>query len=423
MSVKPISMSKSSSSVIPVPHSKGEDVAPEIQWRVPEVDGVRGLAMLMVLIYHAWEFADRTSLTIPIIGVSLGSVLELLPAGVDLFMVLSGFCLFLPICRGNREQITFDAKKYVKRRLRRIIPPYYAAILFALILPNILVILFLILGKEAKWQSIPSIFQLVTHLTFTHLFFVETWDGITGAFWSLGLEAQFYLVFPLVVFFYKKFGIQVVWWMLLISVLYRVGVAIGFEITNNNTDNFSPFRFLWDTNLVGRWMQFAAGIWAAYFISEQWKNNRIIDAKYGGLLLLAAVAIFSVSSIQLPKLLQYLPIRDVLLALSYASLLIAVCATATQFKAFFGSRVMTWLGYVSYTIFLIHQPVIYYLGQFVNRFTQIDGVTKFLVILIGGFIATLLITLPFFRFFEYPFLNVKSKPKEEVNTELIPVTS
>ena len=70
-------------------------------------------------------------------------------AGVDLFMVLSGFCLFLPLCRSDEALAKFQWKNFYQRRARRIIPPYYAGILFATLMPFALTVFF----RSAAYQG------------------------------------------------------------------------------------------------------------------------------------------------------------------------------------------------------------------------------------------------------------------------------
>ena len=196
----------------------------KISWRIPAIDGLRALACMMVYGYHVWQFGYSPSLVVPVFGhpVNLLGMFPAFPAGVDLFMVLSGFCLFWPLCKSHEALENWDWREYAWRRVRRIVPPYYAAILYTIVLPMVLVALFRLLRLEANWQPVPSARQILTHIFFIHTLFPDTWKGITGAFWSLGLEAQFYLIFPLVVFAFRQWKLAVLAVMVASSIIYRI---------------------------------------------------------------------------------------------------------------------------------------------------------------------------------------------------------
>src|SRR5437870_10025587 len=106
----------------PAPDSK-------VSWRIPEIDGLRALAILMVYVYHAWQFGGTPALAVSLFGSrwNLSDLVEHLTAGVPLFMALSGFCLFWPLCKSAESLTSWDWKDYARRRMRRIVPPYYAA--------------------------------------------------------------------------------------------------------------------------------------------------------------------------------------------------------------------------------------------------------------------------------------------------------
>ena len=115
-----------------------------VSWRIPAVDGFRALAMLMVIACHAWEFGHHPTLYIAPLGwrMEIFGFFERGSYGVDLFMVLSGFCLFLPLCKSEQALAKFHWKNFYQRRARRIIPPYYAGILFATLMPFALTVFF-----------------------------------------------------------------------------------------------------------------------------------------------------------------------------------------------------------------------------------------------------------------------------------------
>jgi peptidoglycan/LPS O-acetylase OafA/YrhL len=250
------------------------------------IDGLRAFAMLMVFTYHSWQFGDSPALAIGRHGLGFGSLIATFPSGVDLFMVLSGFCLFWPLCKNSTAIGRWAWRDYAVRRIRRIVPPYYAAIVYVTILPYALALLYHLLHRPAKIHPLPPLSHFVTHLLFIHTLFPSTWDKLQGAFWSLGLEAQFYLVFPVVIWGYRRYGIQIAAAMAAASVLYRV-IAVALV-----GDRPWPVYFLFSVFFLGRWMQFAAGMVAAWAVAR-WRRNRADgSALSGNTMILGAVVLY-----------------------------------------------------------------------------------------------------------------------------------
>lgn len=98
--------------------------------RLHFIDGLRGLAMLMALTYHCWLFGGKWVIALPLErpAANVAAVLGFGHIGVNLFLVLSGFCLYWPFVKAGRKP---EPKlwQFAKKRCRRILPPYYAALL------------------------------------------------------------------------------------------------------------------------------------------------------------------------------------------------------------------------------------------------------------------------------------------------------
>ena len=372
---------------------------PRTSWRIPEIDGVRALAMLMVFTYHAWENGDAPRHMVHLLGreFNLFGMLGQFPAGVDLFMVLSGFCLFLPICKRVGAPVGWDWKDYARRRVQRIVPTYYVAILFATLLPYVLVILFHLLHQKANWQPLPSAKQYITHLTFTHTLFPDTWAGVCGAFWSLGLEAQFYLVFPLVIWAYAKYGIRVSAAMVVISVVYRV-------VASKLTDPGWTPQFLVGIFFLGRWMEFALGMLAAYTVAAYRRKDRTRPGWEGTLAITGGLGLYALATSPLVDSMWAFPARELLLGTAYAILMTALCITATPIRKLFASKPMVKLALFSYSLFLIHQPLAYYMSEMFKKVLHLGGEKRFLMLLTVGFAIIAGISYLFFLLFEKPFL-------------------
>lgn len=318
--------------------------------RIDSIDGLRALAFLAVFAFHTWEFAGRPH--VPVISSVVGQNIR-----PDFFVVLTGFVLYLPFARDARRLDTFDSRVYLKRRMRRIVLPYYAALAFAIVLPQTLVVLMRLLGGEASWQPWPSAADLFTHVTFTHLFFVDHWDGINGSLWTMSLEMQLYLLFPLLVIALHRWGLRALAIAVAAAVTFRIGVAVAIEGPR------FPNEFLWAASGIGRLMEFAAGMWAATLVFRARRElGRLGVAGLVALVIgsyLAATAGWQVSEV--------LPVREVALGVLFASLV--VLTLRTRFSAVVGVLPLRWVGFRAYSFFLIHQPVAWYVSEALKKFT------------------------------------------------------
>lgn len=159
---------------------------------VPALDGVRGLAIALVLISHLMLFNDQTGSRF---GDSLAALRGLGWVGVDLFFVLSGF-LITGILYDTLHNPRYFRSFYMRRFLR-IFPLYYGFLFFLMILGH------WTHGLHFVWGG--RQYVLLSYLQNTGLWFPVTgfhigeWADL-GHFWSLAVEEQFYLLWPLLVF-------------------------------------------------------------------------------------------------------------------------------------------------------------------------------------------------------------------------------
>lgn len=138
--------------------------------RVPALDGLRGIAITLVVCIHAFGY--------PAGGAE----------GVDLFLVLSGYLITTLLMREHARAGHVDLIAFYRRRARRL-------------LPALLVVL------AVYFAATQAVFQTVAGLTFT-MDITRAWGlgpyGALGHLWSLGIEEQFYLVWPVVLFFVAR---------------------------------------------------------------------------------------------------------------------------------------------------------------------------------------------------------------------------
>jgi peptidoglycan/LPS O-acetylase OafA/YrhL len=174
--------------------------------RDPRLDGIRGIAILLVLLCHLTQFGGLGT-SAPFLDRAWRELTLPLGFGVDLFFVLSGF-LITGILLDTRESAGYFRVFYA-RRILRIFPLYYATLL----------VLFLVLPtppREPIWYW--------TYLT-NHHFAEVGWPKIPylGHFWSLAVEEQFYLLWPAVVFFLPRRALP---WFCLCSIALSTSLRI-----------------------------------------------------------------------------------------------------------------------------------------------------------------------------------------------------
>ena len=175
---------------------------------IPVLDGIRAFSVLIICCFHFWE-QNWLQHYIPqdilgFLGYREFSVDWLVRYGylfVEVLLLLSGFLLFLPLARGflagDRLLSRQGLWRFYKKRMARIIPSYYFVILCY-------GIFFVRPGDYPDiWAYLADLFS---HLTFTHNMWIDTNLGThyPGVTWSLAVEVQFYLIFPVIAWCFQR---------------------------------------------------------------------------------------------------------------------------------------------------------------------------------------------------------------------------
>jgi peptidoglycan/LPS O-acetylase OafA/YrhL len=143
-------------------------------------------------------------------------VLASIPAighiGVNLFLVISGFCLAYPFVRDPTYLQRMSLRKFCLRRVSRIVPAYYASFL-------VVAAVSLLASKllpDRRHMVLSNPLDYILHALCLHNFSVDHVSSINGSYWSLALEFQLYFAFPLLLALMFRFGI---WPILAITVV------------------------------------------------------------------------------------------------------------------------------------------------------------------------------------------------------------
>jgi len=171
-----------------VPQGKPSGSLP-LSLRLGYIDGLRAIAALGVLVYHA-GMAPRPGR--PPDDSLLGRSFLFGAHGVDLFFVISGFCLAYPYLGRLRKTgaLAFDAAEFGARRLVRILPPYYLAI-------AIFAIVFSALGLHSPGLTPLALVQQV-------FFLDKDLSYLSNVFWTLAVELRWYVAFPFLLYTYSR---------------------------------------------------------------------------------------------------------------------------------------------------------------------------------------------------------------------------
>ncbi|MFD8418282.1 acyltransferase family protein [Streptomyces sp. NPDC059466] len=349
---------------------------------MPGLDGLRGLAALYVVLFHCWL------LTFPGFPENSGpSWLGWLMYGrlaVVLFLVLSGFSLAISAARRGWRSGSLTG--FLRRRAWRILPPYWAALAFSLLI---------------AWSVVPASHFgpptgtsiLVYGLVIQDLYTAPTPNG---AFWSIGVEAELYLFFPLLLLIRRRLGAVVLVAGVTLLVAARglsASDASPVEGLNGLTPNLAP---VFVAGLVG------AGVVVA--------SERVRRLPWHWLAALAALPVLSlvIAKGSVWTVGHYFWV-DLAVVPAMTLLLVAVATgKPVPLTRFLATRPVRSLGDFSYSLYLVHLPIIMVVVRKVAPHFVSPGLPTFWFALVLGLPASVLGAWLFSQVFEMPFKRNRS---------------
>lgn len=369
--------------------------------RLDYVDGLRALAALVVFVNHAYaQIYNRVYTPAPSFRWARWSLV----AGhlsVTVFIVISGFCLALPVI-DQGGTLRGGLAGFLKRRARRILPPYYAAVVLCLLL------IATVIGKPTGtlWD-VPILVQPISVLA--HVLLLQdlfATSHINYVFWSIAVEWQIYLVMPLLVWAWRRFGLATV----VIGALV-VGYALRFGFEETRLARAHP-QFLG---------MFAFGMLAASIVRGSEAKlvalrERVPWTAVALVLMLGLAVLIHAWGVDVSvDRFHYLDLPVGLLALV---LLVAASNQSGFFGRIFEFRPLVAIGTFSYSLYLIHAPLLQLTWQYgVRPFVQTPE-KQFVCLMSGGFAIVLGAAYLFFLAFEAPFMGaahaVRAKQKAPV---------
>jgi peptidoglycan/LPS O-acetylase OafA/YrhL len=329
----------------------------------PDIDGLRSVAVLSVVFFH-----------LGLKSFSGGWV------GVDVFFVISGFLITRLIVE-ELERGTFSFAKFYARRARRL----FASFIFTIVV--CFVAGALIFDPVYRQHFAGEIVYALAAVSNVFYWLDGGYFGIAEEYkpllhtWSLGVEEQFYLVWPLGITLMLRYKQIFVWPVL--------AAAFAVSLLTAEYCFYAGYEKAVFFLLPSRIFEFAIGAMVVWFLRMRLPGERIRQAALILGLGLIAYSVFSFTiSTPFPTVYALAPCGG--------AALVIYGGTATGLRAILGNRPMVWIGKISYSLYLIHWPIIVFYGY--HRLAPLTHIEQF-SICAGSIAAASLMYI----FIEQPF--------------------
>ena len=373
------------------------------------IDILRGTACLWVVLHHCLSASQAAPGPLHGLLAALISVSKIGWVGVNLFLVLSGFCLYYPLVRKmGVAGVSLDLPTYARRRALRILPAYYAALAVGMG-----VIAFHNARHHLPLASgFPGWPIFALHLVMLFNLAPQAFGAYNGAFWSLALECQLYVVFPLLIWLAARRGI----WLtaltaLCISVAAQLLTCLHFGVLANWPGN--DHAAIGYTSLPSRCFEFVAGMAAASVVARP-TLSQVKRAGAIALVLLPFCLVYAAHA-------RFGPLLDSLWGAEFAALIVVVCAAKSDALVARNPllRALTWVGTISYSIYLLHLYIVwtFFIAYFSAKIGNTDLLAKTGVV----FVLAISLGYLFHRCFERPFMP--GRPRNERQAEIAAAVS
>jgi peptidoglycan/LPS O-acetylase OafA/YrhL len=337
-----------------------------------EIDGLRALAVIPVILFHAG---------FEIFGGGF--------VGVDVFFVISGY-LITSIIINDIEKERFSIINFYERRARRILP----ALFFIMLITIPFAWMWMIPTQLSDYsQSLIAVSLFASNILFwreSGYFDAAAEEKPLLHTWSLAVEEQYYLLFPVFLFFAWRFGKNKVFWAIVfIAAISLIISELGWRKYPSANFYLAPAR-AWEL---------LAGSMAAFIIQKKGIQKSNLLAFIGLSFILVSVFIFDKST-PFPSLYAILPVVGVFLIVLYGD-------KETLVGRLLGNKILVGIGLISYSAYLWHQPIFAF-----TRIRLLNYPSDLLMI----FLCLISIFLAYFswRYIEKPFRSKNIVNKKQI---------
>jgi peptidoglycan/LPS O-acetylase OafA/YrhL len=371
----------------------------------PSLNGLRFIAALMVIIHHLEQIKSLFGLPNAFTEWHFIKIMGNL--GVDLFFTLSGFLITYLLLSEHDKFKTIDVKRFYIRRCLRIAPLYYVIIILGLfILPHL------------DFFTIPQYTEGVQNgfgkKTFFYFFMLPNvvsnlyaYIPYLGQTWSMGVEQQFYLIWPLILKFSKNhlkvFGGIILGMVLITNVLYYLSLPEN-GIIEQGSSVFYFISALYPFFEMLRISCMAIGAIGAYYL--YYLNApvlRFLFSSYTQLISFVLVLQLMLFGIEIPVF------HHEIYSLFFTIIILNLAANP---NCYFNleNKILDYLGKISYSIYMWHGiALIVGLKSAMAYNPKVDDFYSILVYYVVSLVVTLVLSSISYELFEMPFLSYKNQ--------------
>lgn len=336
-----------------------------------EVDGLRAIAIISVILYHAQIFL-------------LGrNWLEGGFIGVDVFFVISGYLITRIILSELYEHNSICFANFYERRARRLFP-----MLFFVIFVTIPFAWKILLPSDFV-EYIESVLSSLFFSSNFFFYFSTTQYGADSSLlkpflhtWTLGVEEQFYLMFPVIAILTFKFFNKYFLSILIALSLLSLQFAESMEVRNADLNFYLPFSRFWELAI--------GSILAYRELNYQKVRNQFLEQVLPivGIYLVVHSILFFDENTRHPSFQTIVPILG-------TALIIAFSSKNEIVGKVLGSRPFVWIGLISYSLYLWHFPI-FSLSRYINSNpTNYDKLCWIILTFILSVVSYFIIEKPF----------------------------
>jgi peptidoglycan/LPS O-acetylase OafA/YrhL len=335
----------------------------------PEIDGLRALAIIPVLLYHFGFFVPGGFL------------------GVDVFFVISGF-LITSILLKELSQNSFSLSNFYVRRAKRILP-----VMVVVTIATLVCVPFVSFPWQVKTISMSALASL---LFVANAYFYETINYFTNSvpqpflhMWSLAIEEQYYVFFPPLLYIVWKASATPSYKTILFVLLFASGLSLIYAQKSYYTDSSSTFYLI-----QYRAFELGIGSIASAFVFQFSRIKGLLGSLLAGFGIICIVVSYYIFDSDI------MPYEKLPLLIGTALILVAYFDTGFVYSIL-TLKVFRFIGLISFSLYLWHQPV---LALYTMRYGDVSLFDKTLLLLF-----TFCISYVSYRFVETPFRHIQLK--------------
>jgi peptidoglycan/LPS O-acetylase OafA/YrhL len=317
--------------------------------RILQIQGLRALAALLVTIFHA-KFVPGGFI------------------GVDIFYVISGYLITGLILREIENTGTLDLKSFYERRIKRLLPTsvfvlFATAIVGMFVLPAII--------RDALGRDLFAAATYVSNYLFA--WWQNDYQNLDATpspfihYWSLAVEEQFYVIWPIFILFLSKYGKRAIFYGVLVSSV----LSLALSVYQTHTSPIWAFY-----SLPTRAWELGFGALLLFIPTTFWKNRFLPWLGFIGI---------AVSTLRFDETTPFPGSNALLPVLSTVVLIGSIAVWPRFFNDLSNNRVSQWLGAISYPLYLWHWPALVLPSSALGRPLRIQE--RFLCILLTVILA------------------------------------